>query len=397
MAAAGMWARFLDLAEQKSPPLHVVAPSHSHDWRHGGVAGRSLIFGSVIWLLILVFVLAAGTIGRSPSPPDLAESANSGVNRESREHTRFRPGGMALDRIAAASNERWAVADGCLVADRLDYATSERAELSRLFATLGRSPSGAALLREAAARGVRVCIDRTTDLLAYYFASMNVVGVSWNLSEGGRIIFLAHELAHIPQHPRYSDNRYFPPEDLVLLRRMREAAAEAIATRIAWELRTADFDSAWEEKLVTPYADVAQAFARAVQDRRRGDSGGRARDGTLVMATRAAFDQWFASNWRRDVYDRMTVAHLQRIASDTMGLVPARRAITDRFLVRIGWIRIGRLGGENFLAKSTGRSLTDAYYAGNLSVENARQIERLERQSNHQRLVAERRFTDVAS
>ncbi len=193
---------------------------------------------------------------------------------------------MTLDRVAAASNERWSVAEGCLVAGRRDDTTPERAGLSRLFEILGSSPTGDAVLREAAARGVRVCIDRTTDLLAYYFASMNVVGVSWNLSEGGRIIFLAHELAHVPQHPRYSDNRYFPPEDLVLLRRMREAVAEATATRIAWELRAAGFTAAWEEKLATPYADVAQAFARSAEGQPKGGAG----EG-LALATRAAFDQ----------------------------------------------------------------------------------------------------------
>lgn len=295
---------------------------------------------------------------------------------------------MTLDRVAAASNERWSVAEGCLVAGRRDDTTPERAGLSRLFEILGSSPTGDTVLREAAARGVRVCIDRTTDLLAYYFASMNVVGVSWNLSEGGRIIFLAHELAHVPQHPRYSDNRYFPPEDLVLLRRMREAVAEATATRIAWELRAADFTAAWEEKLATPYADVAQAFARSAEGQPEGGVG----EG-LALATRAAFDQWFEKPWRRNVYDRMTVAHLQRIAADAMGLVPARRALTDRFLARMGW-----LGGENFLATPLSLSLTDAHYAGHLSAKNAREIKRLRRETDAPwRSIAEGNLADIAS
>lgn len=386
MASVGMWAEFKDTPERKLARSRAAAPGPVPGWRRGTAIG-----GSVIWLLVAFVVITAGMFGRSPLPPDLAKSATSATDRVGGEHVRFRPGGLALNRNAVVSNERWSGAGGCVVADNLDGTTPERVELSRLFETLARSSTGAALLREAAARGVRVCIDRTTDLLAYYFANMNVVGVSWNLTEGGRIIFLAHELAHIPQHPRYSDNRYFPPEDLVLLRRMREAVAEATATRVAWELRTVGFAAAWEEKLTTPYADVARAFAQAVQ--------GRALAGdTLVLATRAAFDQWFAASWRRDVYDRMTVAHLQQIAADSMGLVPPRRAITDQFLVQIGQLRSGRLGGENFLTESGARTLTDGYYAGNLSPENTRQIERLGHNTGaFRRSVAEANFTDVAS
>ncbi|MHA1599864.1 MAG: DUF6782 family putative metallopeptidase [Alphaproteobacteria bacterium] len=326
--------------------------------------------GVLLWLLVCMVVLGIGSFWPSSEPTEPlgpmepGESDTFGIDSEGRGLARFRPGGRTLGWVAAAPRELLPAADGCLMAGQLDKATSERAGLSRLFETLGRSPTGANLLREAAARGVRVCVDRTTNLLAYYFANMNVIGVSWALSEGGRVIFLAHELAHIPQHPRYSDNRYFPPTDLVLLRRVREAVAEATATRIAWELSQVGFTAAWKEKLVTPYADVAKAFARTVVYQ--------AGTEVLALATRAAFDQWFAVPWRRDVYDRMTIAHLQRIATDSMGLVPARRAISDRFLERIG-----RLGGENFLAGASLWPLTGAYYAGNLSLENARHIKRL--------------------
>jgi len=375
-----MWAEFPVRSEQKSSRLRTALA--------GQVRPRGR--GALVWLLVPAVMLGAGLFGPPTAVPDHAESTTSGANHEERRLARFQPGGMTLSPAAAgpavvATNERLSVADGCLAAGQIDTTTSERAGLSRLFETLGRSPTGAALLRAAAARGARVCVDRATDLLAYYFANMNVVGVRWDLSEGGRVVFLAHELAHIPQHPRYSDNRYFPPVGLVLLRRMREAVAEAIATRFAWELRQAGFAAAWDEKLATPYADVARAFAQAIEDH----PGVHA----MAVATRAAFDQWFAAPWRRDVYDRMTVAHLRRIATDALGLVPAQRQVTDQFLVPIG-----RLGRENFLANSTSRPLTDAYYAGHLSAQNARHIEHLGHQSGaSRRSVAEGPLADVAS
>ena len=108
-----------------------------------------------------------------------------------------------------------------------------------------------------------------------------VITVSAALAEGARIVFLAHELAHVPQHPDYSDDRRFAPRDLVLLRRLREAAAEAVGTRVAWELRQAGYAAAWREKRRSPYRDVAEAFAGAVA---RQPGGG---PGALTAATRS--------------------------------------------------------------------------------------------------------------
>ncbi len=90
----------------------------------------------------------------------------------------------------------------------------------------------------------------------------------------------------------------------------------------------------------------------------------------------------------------MTVAHLQRIAADAMGLVPARRALTDQFLSRMGWLG----GDENFLTIPASRSLTDVFYAGHLSAENSQEIKRLRLKTGTPwRSIAEGSFTDIAS
>ncbi len=118
--------------------------------------------------------------------------------------------------------------------------------------------------------------------LWYNFAGLRVVGVSSALSEGGKLAFLAHELAHVSQHPASSDNRYYPPDDLVLLRRLREAAAEAVATRIAWELRENGDGAAWDERVATPYGDVARGFETVAADASR----------EAVLAPRKQRDLW---------------------------------------------------------------------------------------------------------
>ncbi len=282
----------------------------------------------------------------------------------------FRPGGMALgDTERALGHDPRAVA-GCLLAGETEVSSPggspgidpRRAELSRLFEIIGASATGRAVLARARGHGVHVCIDAETDLLAYYFAGRHMAGVNAALPQGGKIAFLAHELAHVPQHPAYSDNRYYPPADLILLRRVREAAAEAVAIRIAWELREGGRGAAWDAKLATAYADMARKFAASVA------AGGRA---NLRGPTRAAFDLWFEAPWRRDTYDRMTLANLARISADPLGLTPPRYALSHDFLAAIAWIE-----GRNFLTETGTRPLTDPVYGGRMSAGNARSLAR---------------------
>jgi hypothetical protein len=196
-----------------------------------------------------------------------------------------------------------------------------------------------------------------------------MVGVRANLTRGGKIAFLAHELAHVPQHPAYSDNRYFPPADLILLRRVREAAAEAVSIRIAWELREVGEGAAWEAKLAAAYGDMAREFRATVASAYL--TGAELTGADLTGATRAAFDRWFEAPWRRDAYDQMTLAHLARISQDRLGLVPPRYALSHDFLADIAWI-----GGRNFLTETGARPLVDSAYGGRLSDGNARSLAR---------------------
>jgi len=253
----------------------------------------------------------------------------------------------------------------CVATGTAPVPVVRRGEPDGLLDTLRHSPTARHLLREAARRGVRVCLDGATELLAYYYADRKTVGVSTALTEGARIVFLAHELAHVPQHPAFSDDRRLAPRDLVLLRRLREAAAEAVATRVAWELRQAGFDAAWREKRRSAYRDVAEAFAESLA----GQDGGAAE--ALTGATRAAFDQWFRAAWRLRVYDRMTLAHLVRVAREDWGPVPVRRVLDDAFLRRIG-----QIGGTQFLAGADRKPLTDPFYAGRLLPRDAAAIAR---------------------
>lgn len=277
----------------------------------------------------------------------------------------YRPGGLAPQDIDRALTERPHEIGDCseLRADgAADEGPSSSRMVARVFRILSHSATARAILAGVAesrvhGRPLHVCLDRDTDLLAYYFSGLHVIGVNARLTEGGQVAYLAHEIGHVPQHPRYSDNRNFPPKDLILLRRVREATAEATAVRIAWELREVGYPEAWAEKAAGPYADMVRAFAEVI-----GLQGGAP---GLLQATRAAFDRWFAVPWRRNVYDRMTIAHLRRIAGDRHGLVPHRWRVRESFLMEIG-----RLGEENFLSGTQGPPISDPFYTAGVSSEN---------------------------
>ena len=334
-------------------PENNSEPGNSHR-RNAGRRGylpllpiaASLVFGFLYGLSL------PGATSASVAPADRAQAASPFA-------------GLGAGRIERLISLVDKAGDACDQVGLLRRGDGQNAELVRLFRILSHSELARTLIAQAAERRAVVCIDSQTTLLGYYRSGMRLIGIRANLNEGEKIAFLAHELSHVPQHRKFSDNRYYPASDLILLRRVREATAEAVSTWIAWELRQAGFDEPWQEKRSDHfYGDVASAFETAWS---RGQGTERA-----LLAARAAFDQWFAEPARLNLYDRMTVDHLERISSDAMGLVPARKWLTHRFLLDIGHIR-----GRNFLARAAGRRLTHPYYATRVSERNAADLSRL--------------------
>jgi len=189
---------------------------------------------------------------------------------------------------------------------------------------------------------------------------MRLIGLFERLADPARIMFLAHELAHVPQHPRFSNDLRFGPQAVLVMHRMREATAEAVATRVLWQLRARGRTEPWQYKLASAYGDIARAFAQAMDG-----------DGELaeLRATRAAFDQWFGRPGRVHSYDARILAHIARVGDRRPGLVRRTRHLTEEFLRGIGWY-----GGATFLPPGESPVLSDPYYARGLSPGNAAQL-----------------------
>lgn len=205
--------------------------------------------------------------------------------------------------------------------------TAAQHELEDAVRHIRRSPLGDWMVHAAAARDVTLCLDHATELEAHYRAHLRLIGLNAKLDPAGRVVFLAHELAHVPQHPRFSNNRRFSPEHMLLLQRVREAAAEAVATRVLWQLRQQGSRAPWDKKLTTAYRDIAEAFDASMTGHGAGKS--------ELWAARSAFHQWFNADWRLEIYDDLMLETLARIADDPIGLIPTSRFLSDRYLLSI--------------------------------------------------------------
>ena len=232
--------------------------------------------------------------------------------------------------------------------------TAAQIKLKNAIHSIRQSEVGAWLIEVATARDVVICIDHDTELEAHYRSYLRLLGLSSRLDAAGMIAFLAHELAHVPQHPRFSNNRHFSPFDMLLLQRVREAAAEAIATRVLWQLRKRGDDAAWQAKLRTAYHDIARSFEIGII-KAGGPSAER-------EATRLAFFRWFEANWRLDTYDNLMIMTLARIATDHIGMIPATRQLTGKFLRGIA-----QYNRENFLKVGDGKFLIERFRHHGLS------------------------------
>jgi hypothetical protein len=243
-------------------------------------------------------------------------------------------------------------------------ATAAQKEIATGLDLISLSPLGAWLVERAASGTVLVCRDPNTHLAAYYRSQVRLIGLLARLPEPARIMFLAHELAHVPQHPRFSNDRRFGPQAMLLMHRMREAAAEAVATRVLWQLRERGYSEFLDYKLRSAYGDIASAFARTM-------AGGQGEIAEL-RATRAAFDQWFGRPQRLQQYDDHLLDHLERIQRSLPEPVAPSGPLSEGFLRGIG-----RHAGRTFLATGSGRPLTDRYYASGLSTDNAARLDAL--------------------
>lgn len=180
-------------------------------------------------------------------------------------------------------------------------ATSDDAGLERLARVAGDLDSGPPIARQLAAlrvaRGTDLCVETAMpECRGFFTPDSNAIVLREGLPEPVMALLIVHELRHLDQI-----DRGFAP-DPTLSRRATvrhvfalEADAQAIVSHFAWEGREAD-PALWENLLDLPnYSDIAIAYAAARED-----------GGTVAASALDAFEQWYASEWRREHYYHAT-------------------------------------------------------------------------------------------
>lgn len=215
----------------------------------------------------------------------------------------------------------------CLSASHEGSLAPETRVLSELIAAiredLGKFPS---LLEALDHEGPTICLSSSMITeKAYFDPGLNRIVLSDDMDEGMMRAVLVHELRHLEQFFR----GICPSDKLAMQEYARatlalEADASAASLLVAWERREAGDDMLWQALASWDMtSDIAERFLSEMSTTH-----------DISAAAAAAFDQWYASEIRQDLYyvascsqylDRQDEEHTLptygRLASDFLDLV----------------------------------------------------------------------------
>jgi hypothetical protein len=155
----------------------------------------------------------------------------------------------------------------------------------------------------------------------YFDLGENVIALHAELSEGQKLAVLIHELRHLDQAQRGlcpADN--LAMEEVARATFAMEADASAVTAHMAFEMQEAGDGAVWQAlRRFENYSDIAVAYAAT-----------RSQSGSVARALGAAFEQWYASDWRRERYYVATCSdYLDRI--DDAHLLPSYGLLDDAY------------------------------------------------------------------
>ena len=233
-------------------------------------------------------------------------------------------GGLPPARAAAWAAWRPDFAERCLIAgDRQAGREGDGrlADLSELITYLEDDVALAApMLATARERGVAICLDDRFDGTygAYdYGAEMIVLGE--RLSFDQRAVILVHELRHLDRYALgFCPSLEYDMNAAVTVRAAAEADAQAVTALFAWRTKQRGDPDPWDALLAFEHdEDIGLAFEAAI-----------ASGASEADATRAAFEQWFASEWRTTTNHRSAcMDHLDQL--DELDRAPSEADLPD--------------------------------------------------------------------
>jgi hypothetical protein len=239
----------------------------------------------------------------------------------------------------------------CVAVGSSDQTSAPKAKISHFLSVIHRSPAGQRLLVADKLTDTYVCATGQSDRDGDYEPRLNTVFIVLDQPEGEIVETMAHELRHAWQQDQgFMPTKPLAPRESLLLARAIEADAEAFATQIIWELKQSGYDAAFDVHAQSQrYGDIVAAFAQRAEDDRHTVADGR--------AARAAYDAWFANEYRTVAYDDLALRSMLYIARQPGRIKVSGGIVTSTYLTGLG----DMLDGTNYLV-GTGSLLTDHIY-----------------------------------
>ncbi len=188
-----------------------------------------------------------------------------------------------------------ATGETCIGAPYDSTEDAAQRELSALYANVStalvRFPS---LAETMETRAPQLCTASQMDeALGFFDVDRNRIVLSEDLSGDMKLIILLHEIRHLNQFAVGacpSDD--LAMEEYALATSLLEADSSAISLLVAWDMKERGNPRAWDALAAWPtQSDIAARFAEEMQV-----------SGSVESAVSAAFEQWFASEARRESY-----------------------------------------------------------------------------------------------
>lgn len=190
-----------------------------------------------------------------------------------------------------------AASEACIDVPQPDASTADERELASLYEriswALERFPS---LARAVAAKSPQLCfVDRIDFANGYFEPEKNRIVISRNLTKDTMAGFLLHEIRHLDQVVAGAC-----PADSLAMKEYAsavlalEADASAVSLLVAWDMKEHGDPGPWRAlSSWDAQSDIASRFEEVM-----------IASGSAEEAVSAAFQQWFASEARRDLYYR---------------------------------------------------------------------------------------------
>lgn len=187
----------------------------------------------------------------------------------------------------------------CYLQDRDNNLNQNIKTINDIFVFLNKDPSFekyfSDILNEL---NPALCFDdRADETRGYYDFKYNVIAAREHLEFLEKLVVFVHEIRHVDHIIKgFTYSLDYAMEEIVRMIFAVEADVQATVTLFAWRMKDYECADIWDTLLeFERYADICETFKEEMLA-----------SGNELNATKAAFSQWYKSEWRVDGYFKST-------------------------------------------------------------------------------------------